>query len=464
MERILIIDDDADICLLLKKYLQKKGYETFVAEDGRQGEKWLKENRADLVLCDFKLPDYTGLEMLQKIKIIDARTQVVIITGYSDVRVAVEALKKGAYEYVTKPLYPDEILLTIQNALKAREEKEQQVIAKPGAKKTKKSSGATKKKFVSGVSPSSQTVGKHIDLIAPTDMSVIILGETGTGKEYVAKAIHERSKRAAMPFVALDCGALPKELAGSELFGHIKGAFTGAINDKKGCFEAANGGTLFLDELGNLSYDNQIKLLRVLQERKVKPIGSNKEVAVDVRVVVATNENLKEAVMRDEFREDIYHRLNEFKIELAPLRERPDDIAVFAIHFLEESNEQLGKNVKDFSDKAMEVLKAYTWHGNLRELKNVVKRSVLLCQDGQIDVMHLPQEILAPDTDNVGSMAVSFNGELPTDLKSVAEAAEKKAILAVLKHTNNNKSQTADLLKVDRKTLYNKLKAYQINV
>lgn len=461
MERILIIDDDQDICLLLKKYLAKKGYETFVAEDGRQGEKWLKENQVDLVLCDFKLPDYTGLEMLQKIKIIDVRIQVVIITGYSDVRIAVEALKKGAYEYVTKPLYPDEILLTIKNALKAREEKESQVL--PNAKRSKKAV-ALQKTYVSGVSPASLTVGKHIDLIAPTDMSVIILGETGTGKEYVAKAIHQRSRRGEMPFVPVDCGALPKELAGSELFGHIKGAFTGAISDKKGCFEAANGGTLFLDELGNLTYDNQIKLLRVLQERKVKPIGSNKEIAVDVRVLVATNENLKEAVRRDEFREDIYHRLNEFKIELSPLRERPDDIEVFATHFLKDANHQLEKGVAGFETKAMQVLKGHSWHGNLRELKNVVKRSVLLCQEEYIGVMNLPQEITAPDGNTAGAMEVSFGGEIPTDLKSVAEAAEKKAILTVLKHTNNNKSQTADLLKVDRKTLYNKLKAYNIKI
>ena len=461
-ERILIIDDDPDICLLLKKYLSKKGYDTFIAEDGREGEKWLKENKADLVLCDFKLPDYTGLEMLQKIKIIDNQIQVVIITGYSDVRIAVEALKKGAFEYVTKPLYPDEILITIKNALIARADKDES--ENTSIKKSIKKSKQHLKTYVSGVSPSSLTVGKHIDLIAPTDMSVIILGETGTGKEYVAKSIHHRSKRAEMPFVALDCGALPKELAGSELFGHIKGAFTGAINDKKGCFEAANGGTLFLDELGNLSYDNQIKLLRVLQERRVKPIGSNKEVSVDVRVVVATNENLKEAVKRDEFREDIYHRLNEFNIELSPLRERSDDVEVFAKHFLSEANDLLDKSVDGFSAKTMEVLKAYTWHGNLRELKNVVKRSVLLCQEDQVDVMHLPQEILVPETEGVGSMDVSFNGELPQDLKSVAEEAEKRAILLVLKHTNNNKSKTADLLKVDRKTLYNKLKAYDINI
>lgn len=463
MKKILIIDDDPDICLLLKKFLAKKGYQTSVADSGKAGEKWLKRNDCDLVLCDFKLPDYTGLEMLQKIKIINNAIQVVIITGYSDVRIAVEALKKGAYEYVTKPLYPDEILVTIQNALKAKSLGEDQQVenTKPSPSR---SNVKDKSEFIVGSSPASQTVNKHIALIAPTDMSVIILGETGTGKEYVAKAIHHQSQREGKPFVALDCGALPKELAGSELFGHIKGAFTGAINDKKGCFEAANGGTLFLDELGNLSYENQVKLLRVLQERKVKPIGSNKEIPVDVRVIVATNENLKEAVRRNEFREDIYHRLNEFKIELSPLRERPGDIEVFAQHFLAMANAELNKSVKGFGDKSMEVLRAYTWHGNLRELRNVVKRAVLLCQEEEIDIMHLPSEILATPAEDIGSMDVSFHGKLPTDLKSVAEAAEKKAILAVLKHTNNNKSQTAEMLKVDRKTLYNKLKAYDINL
>lgn len=461
MEKILIIDDDPDICLLLKKYLSKKGYETAIAESGKEGEKWLKKNNADLVLCDFKLPDYTGLEMLQKIKIIDAGIQVVIITGYSDVRIAVEALKKGAFEYVTKPLYPDEILITIKNALNARSS-EAQVVSPAPSKKSK--AETNQQQFVTGQSHAAQTVSKHIDLIAPTDMSVIILGETGTGKEYVARAIHAQSKRSKYPFVALDCGALPKELAGSELFGHIKGAFTGAVNDKKGCFEAANGGTLFLDEIGNLSYENQVKLLRVLQERKIKPIGSNKEVSVDVRVLVATNENLKEAVQRGNFREDIYHRINEFRIELAPIRERPEDIEIFARHFLKLANQDLDKNVKGFDDKAMAALKAYTWHGNLRELKNVIKRAVLLCPGELIEVIQLPQEILSPEDDQVGSMAVSFNGEIPKDLKSVAEEAEKRAILTVLKHTNNNKSKTAELLKVDRKTLYNKLKAYKINV
>ncbi|WP_339607389.1 sigma-54 dependent transcriptional regulator [uncultured Roseivirga sp.] len=457
MEKILIIDDDQDICLLLQKYLSKKGYEAFVVNSGKEAEDWLKTNQVDLVLCDFKLPDYSGLEILQKIKIIDSNIQVIIITGYSDVRVAVEALKRGAFEYVTKPLYPDEILLTIQSALNQKLEENH-----PRARIKKKQ---VRNEFVEGVSMAAQTLAKHIELIAPTDMSVIIMGETGIGKEFVATAIHEKSKRADQSFQAVDCGALPKDLAGSELFGHQKGAFTGAIADKKGCFELANGGTLFLDEVGNLTYENQVKLLRVLQERKVKPLGATKEVEVDVRLVVATNENLKGMVKEGKFREDIYHRLNEFRIEVPPLRERPDDIIVYAEHFLLMADRQLDKEVKGFTDETKEKLREYPWHGNLRELSNVVKRAVLLCQGDLIETIHLPQEIVTPDLSEVdSSLQVSFNGEMPTDLKSVAEAAEKRAIMEVLKRTKNNKSKTADLLKVDRKTLYNKLKAYGIGI
>lgn len=457
MKNILIIDDEQDICLLLEKFLSKKGYQTHSETSGEEGIKWLKKNNADLVICDFKLPDYNGIDILQKIKIIDPQTQVIIITGYSDVKIAVEALKKGAFEYVTKPLFPDEILTTVKNALESAqttngESSGQQKKSKPGGIQ-----------FITGSSKQSHTVKKHIELIAPTDMSVIILGETGTGKEYVARSIHHKSKRADKKFVAVDCGAIPKDLAGSELFGHLKGAFTGAISDKKGCFELANGGTLFLDEIGNLTYENQVKLLRVLQERVVKPVGGNKEIPVDVRVIVATNENLKDSIEEGGFREDIYHRLNEFKIELSPLRERPDDIVDFTKYFLQSANEQLEKSVEGFTKEALFILKSYAWHGNLRELKNVIKRAVLLCQSDQIEAEHLPPELSDQQISaSHASIDVSFNKGIPMSLKAVVEAAEKSAILEMLKHTRNNKTETARLLDVDRKTLYNKLKAYNI--
>lgn len=461
MKKILIVDDEPDICLLLKKYFTKKGYEADSQPNGEAAIAWLKKNEVDLVICDFKLPDYTGLEILQKIKIISPDIQVIIITGYSDVRVAVDALKKGAYDYVTKPLYPDEILVTVEQALqsKAREPEvvEKATPAKPAAQKP----AISPRDYIAGTSHQAQAVIKHIDLIAATDMSVVIEGETGTGKEYVARAIHERSHRDQKPFVAVDCGALPQELAASELFGHVKGAFTGAVQDKLGCFERANGGTLFLDEIGNLSYENQLNLLRVLQERVVRKVGGAEEKTVDVRVLVATNENLREKVKSGDFREDIYFRLNEFKIELAPLRDRPDDVEVFANHFLSLANDQLNKEVKGFTSDVTQIFRTYSWPGNLRELKNVIKRGVLLAPADQISENCLPQEILLPSIEDE-NMDMVFNGGIPSSLKAVTEQAEKQAILLVLEKTSNNKSKTAELLGVDRKTLYNKMRAYGI--
>ena len=458
MSKILIIDDDADICLLLSKYFEKKGFDVNSVPNGKEGITYIKKYGADVVLCDFRLPDYNGIEMLQKIKIIDAGIQVIIITGYSDVRTAVEALKKGAFEYVTKPLYPDEILLTVKSAL----EKKSKPLPSPDAQ-IKRNTGSASA-YVPGVSLSAQKVQRHIELIAPTDMSVIIFGETGTGKEFVARSIHDHSKRKDQPFMAIDCGALSKELAGSELFGHVKGSFTGAITEKKGCFELADRGTLFLDEISNLSYENQVKMLRVLQEKVIKRVGGTKDIPVDVRILVATNENLSDAVKAGDFREDLYHRINEFNIDLAPLRNRPEDIELFTGHFLKSANAQLHKNIEGFELTAMSHLKNYYWHGNLRELRNVVKRAVLLCSDKLILPQHLPREITEPLVSENAHINISFGGLFPGSLKEVAEAAEKKAIMEVLRKTNNNKTKTATILKVDRKTLYNKISAYNIDL
>ncbi len=458
MSKILIIDDDADICLLLKKFLEKKGYEVATAKNGKQGEEIFKETFFDVILCDLKLPDYSGIEMLQKIKIIHPKSLVIIITGYGDVKLAVDAFKKGASDYVTKPLYPDEILLTIKNVLQKAHSVEQGV---PVKNTTSPAPQTNTWEYIVGESPQAKTVYKNIQLIAPTDLSVIISGETGTGKEYVARAIHQLSKRSAKPFVAIDCGSLTKDLASSELFGHIKGAFTGAIQDKKGSFELANGGTLFLDEIGNLSYENQVKLLRVLQERKVRAVGGSKDVPIDVRVIVATNDNLKQSIMAGSFREDIYHRLNEFKIELSPLRERPDDIHTFAKLFIQNANKVLGKSVDNLEEKALSILKKYQWYGNLRELKNVMQRAVLLSADRLITRDHLPQELFLPVTEEEELQVAEQSGQ-PLPLKEVVEQAEKQAILFALTYHAFNKSKTAEALRVDRKTLYNKLKQYNI--
>lgn len=487
MEKILIVDDNNDICLLLERFLSKQGYKTASAQRGEDGLALLRKDAYELVICDFKLPDIDGLEMLRRIKVLDPSTAVIIITGYSDVRVAVQAVKHGAFDYVTKPLYPDEILYTIKSALDRRAQQLSQPAAPEvddapvpvkTARAPKTAPAPNGKRFIFGKSRVAEQLQKHIDLIAPTNMSVIITGETGTGKEFVANAIHLKSKRAEKPFVAIDCGALSKELAGSELFGHVKGSFTGALADKVGSFEVANGGTLFLDEIGNLSYENQIKLLRVLQERKIRRIGSNQDISVDVRIICATNEDLRDAVRQGRFREDIFHRLDEFRIELAPLRERRSDIMIFAQHFLELANQQLEKEVRDFDDEVKEKLKDYYWHGNLRELQNVIKRSVLLTQGDLVTVDCLPHEIVSPmyltpeDSGQVASVAGEalrpgappIVQQAASNLKSVSENAERAAILKVLEKTGYNKTKAAEVLNIDRKTLYNKLKAYDIHL
>ena len=451
MNRVLIVDDDQDIRLLLDRFLSKNNFTTKTAATGEEASQLLREQNFDLVVCDFKLPDLNGLELIQRIKILRPQAAIIVITGYSDVKVAVKAIKLGAYDYVTKPLYPDEILLTIKQAIKSG--------AKP---KEPTKAPAEQNGFIIGESPQSKQVMKHVKLIAPTDMSVIIQGETGTGKEFVANEIHRHSQRKDKPFVAIDCGALPKELAGSELFGHVRGAFTGAISDKTGSFESADGGTLFLDEIGNLSYENQVKLLRVIQERKIKQIGSTKDIPIDVRVIVATNENLAEAVKQGEFREDLYHRFNEFKINLAPIRERKTDVRVFAQHFLKTANRDLNKQVQGFDEAVMEKMKNYYWHGNLRELHNVVKRSVLLTQGDTVTLDALPEEIKSPRYFEEPTADTPPNE--PANLKAVSKIAERDAIISVLEKTGYNKSKAANVLNIDRKTLYNKMKSYNIDL
>lgn len=460
MHKLLIIDDDKDICLVLSKFLIKNNYTVDVAYRGEEGLQLLRTSQYAVILCDYRLPDHTGVEMLRKIKLLQPTVAVIIITGYSDVRTAVETFRYGASDYVTKPLYPDELLVTIKETI-SKNEKRNVGESSPEEKIKVKKGNSEASDFIIGKSIQSQTVQKYIELIAPAEMSVIIHGETGTGKEFVARSIHQFSKRAPSPFIAIDCGALPKELAGSELFGHVKGAFTGAVNDKPGSFEVADGGTIFLDEIGNLSYENQVKLLRVIQERRIKRIGATKDISIDVRILSATNEDLAKSVKEGRFREDLFHRLNEFKIQLSPLRERKDDILIFANYFLEKANQSLHKNVRSFSPDVIDQITNYYWHGNLRELHNVVKRSVLLTTGDEVQPDSLPQEIIQANTSamTVGALIEDNVGLL----KSIAGSAERQAIIEILEKVNYNKSKAAELLKIDRKTLYNKLKLYSIN-
>ena len=447
MKKILAVDDDQNICILLNKFLSKKGYQVFTANDGVEAVKILQKEKVDLILCDFRLPDEDGLELLGKFKDISPQTQVIIITGYSHVKIAVQAIKAGAYDYVTKPLYPEEILNTIKNALADRQD-------------STESTRSLEKKYISFKDSRLKNIYDQINLVAPTDMTVLIEGETGTGKEYVANTIHNKSKRNNFPFIAVDCGALPRELAGSELFGHEKGAFTGAVTTKKGSFQVANSGTLFLDEIGNLPYEIQVMLLRVIQERKFRRIGSTKDIDVDVRIIVATNEDLKKSVEEGKFREDLFHRLNEFNIYIPPLRERQDDITGFAEHFKNMANKELNKNVSKISDEVKQILKSHPWYGNLREMKNIMKRSVLLAQTDEITIDCLPKEFIDEQKSHEPTVQEFGAG----DLKSVSEQAEKEIIIRALEQTNHNKSKTANLLKIDRKTLYNKIKSYNIKL
>ncbi len=468
-KKILIIDDDLDMCTLLSRFLNKKGFETDMAHNGAKGLARFNEQHFDIVLCDFRLGDKDGKDVLLKIKEANSQTIVIIITGYSDIKTAVDVIKLGAFDYITKPLIPDEVINVIEKALTAPStDAITPSVNAPAQKNKRQYATSANKEFLVGQDGETARVYKQIDIVAGTNYSIILYGESGTGKEVIAKTIHETSNRRSRPFIAMDCGTLSKELAGSELFGHVKGAFTGAITDKEGHFELANGGTLFLDEVVNLSPEVQAALLRVIQERKFKRVGGTKEMDVDVRIIVASNENLQEAYRKGKFREDLYHRFNEFSINLPPLRERKDDIPLFADFFLDKTNSELGKNIEGYEDDVMEMFINYNWPGNLREFRNVVRRAVLLTPSGRINSKVLPWEITNAKMASVNSHNSSPASEKAAngfskdvDLKDAAAKAEYDAIMNVLKEVNFNKTRAAEILKIDRKTLYNKIKIYQ---
>ena len=476
MQKILVIDDDRDMRLLLSRYLQKYGYEVLEATNGKNALEVLEKIQPDLVLCDFKLGDITGSVLLTKIKEKYFDLPVVIITGYGDIKIAVEVMKLGAFDYVTKPLFPEEILLTIRKALDVVSAP---VSASPTAVTKQPKGVTTSGQYIFGDSIHFKSLLEQIDRVAPTNYSVIIYGETGSGKEAIAQEIHKRSERKLKPFVAIDCGALSKELAGSELFGHEKGAFTGALLQKIGSFEIANGGTIFLDEIANLPYDVQVSLLRVVAERKMRRVGGTKNIDLDVRIIIASNESLwdNERKNKLKFREDLFHRFNEFSITVPPLRERKEDIKTFAQHFLSMTNADLGKHIKGFTPEVEQIFRSYVWYGNLRELKNVIKRAALLTDQEWIEARTLPFEIsnfsklqfnVAHDSIPPADAPLREQEEESTpprllpSLRGAGIDAEYEMILSTLKKVNFNKSKAAKLLQIDRKTLYNKLEQYQL--
>lgn len=439
MAKILIVDDDTTFCIMLRKWLEKRGFEVDAAFSYKDAVKQLDKAGFDLVLTDLRLPDKDGIDLLRVIKEKMPKTQVLLMTGYADIQTAVTAIKLGAFDYVAKPVIPDEILKKLQEALKLE--------AEPVAKSVPVKAKTTSFSYIKGVSEGADRQYEYIHLVGPTMMTVLINGESGTGKEYIARLIHSMSNRKDGPFVAVDCGAIPKDLAASEFFGHIKGSFTGAVTDKQGYFVTASGGTIFLDEIGNLPYDVQVQLLRALEERKVHPVGGNVDIPFDVRIISATNENLKEAVASGRFREDLYHRLNEFSIQALPLRERKEDILIFANHFLDKANEELGKQVAGFDEEVMRIFRTYSWPGNLREMRNIVKRATLLCMGSLISKACLPPEL----------------EQKPVEAEKTSTTRREMEIELIkdaMRKCRNNKSEAARMLQIDRKTLYNKLKSF----
>ena len=457
MAKILIIEDDLAFGTMIQTWLRKKGFEVEKATSVGAALRLLQEDsQRDLILSDLRLPDHDGLTTLRWLHKQGLHIPFIVMTSYAEVQNAVLAMKSGANDYVAKPFHPDILLEKINEAIKqassapvpanspvtpTQQETPQQT--------TTQSDEDEAPKYIEGKSEASQQLYRYVSLVAPTPMSVLILGASGTGKEYVAHRIHELSSRADKPFFAIDCGAIPRDVAASEFFGHVKGAFTGAEQDKKGAFEVANGGTLFLDEMGNLSYDVQVQLLRALQERKIRPVGGTKEIDIDIRLVCATNENLAQRVAEGQFREDLFHRINEFTIYMPELKDRGTDLFLFANLFVKHANKELGRHVLGFDDKASEMIASYSWPGNLRELNNVMKRATLLTKGNYIGRTELQQSM--------------SHLQQPTETLTLRdEQTELQRIESALKTANGNKSKAAQLLGVDRKTLYNKIKKYNL--
>ena len=466
MKAILIVEDDITFGMMLKTWLGKKGFDVSTVSNIARARKHIESQTVDLILSDLRLPDYEGIDLLKWMNDREMNIPLIIMTGYADIQSAVLAMKLGARDYIAKPVNPEELLKKISEVLQAADNpmtsqhpatihSTARTSANPKRNASNSSqdiSGSMHSSYLEGESDAAKQLYNYVGLVAPTNMSVLINGSSGTGKEYVAHRIHQLSKRSGKPFIAVDCGSIPKELAASEFFGHVKGSFTGALTDKTGAFVAANGGTIFLDEIGNLSYEVQIQLLRALQERKIRPVGSTQEISVDIRLVSATNENLEQAIEKGTFREDLYHRINEFTLRMPDLKERKEDILLFANFFLDQANKELDKHLIGFDTKASQALLSYHWPGNLRQMRNIIKRATLLAQGNFITLSELGTELLETPVSATTNMALRN------------EETEKEHILKALRQTGNNKSKAAQLLNIDRKTLYNKLKLYNIDL
>lgn len=472
---ILIVEDDRNFGTMLLKWFEKNGYTATLCNGMVSAQKLLSDKKHfDIILSDLRLTDGDGIMLLSWLKEMQISTPVIIMTGYGEVQTAVSAIKLGAFDFLEKPINPSILTIKIQSVF----EKDKSTKSNSTSLKKEKNginyNHKVNSKIVEGNSKLYKQMYSYVDLVAPTQMAVMIIGESGTGKEHVAHMIHNRSGRAKGPFIAVDCGSLSTELAPSELFGHKKGSFTSAIDDKNGFFWEANGGTLFLDEVGNLSYGVQTQMLRSLQEKKIRPIGTSNDIEVDVRIITATNENLEQAISQGKFREDLYHRLNEFMIKVPALRDCIDDIYLYAQHFLEEANNELEKDVKSISPEALDRLNNYYWPGNLRELRNVIRRSVLFTLGDTITIGSLPNlsniifDLSNNDLNTAGPNSSSSGADVDSykenNLALYNSEDEKDRILRALHQSNGNKTRAAKLLDIDRKTLYNKIHLYNIEL
>ena len=453
METILIVDDDRDMQFNLSTILKDAGYEIITASDGHKALREVERRAPSVALLDIRLPDMDGMKVLEEMRKKDQGLIIIMLTAYGDVKSAVKAMKLGAFHYITKPFDNEELILIIKKALQT------QYLSKEVDRLRKRLGEKKPIEETMGESSQIKQVLKQVEIIASTNMTVVIQGASGTGKELVARLIHQKSLRKDKPFVAIDCGALPETLVESEFFGYEKGAFTGAEDRKEGKFEQANGGTLLLDEITNLSEAVQMKLLRVIQERRLQHLGGKRDISIDVRIVVASNVNLSEQVRKGRFRDDLYHRLNEFQIELPKLAERKEDIPILAKYFLEEANSEFNKEVKGFSPGAMKFILNHAWPGNVREFKNVTRRAVLLAESDTIELDNLSINQLLPTTEAINATKPLDKG---ASFEEITQEFQKDLIKKALEEVGGKKLKAAELLKMNKKTLYRKIKSLNL--
>jgi len=451
-KRILIIDDEENFRHMLSVILKKEKYEVETASNGIEGLQKVAESPFDQILCDIRMPQMDGLEFLKEVKTKGVDPTVIMMSAYGTVDIAIEAMKLGAYDYISKPFKPDEIILTLRKAEeRERLRKENEMLRKVVSKEYSFENIVSKNEKM-------KEIFEIIRKVAQYKSTILITGESGTGKELVAKALHFQSDRSKRPFVPVNCGAIPENLLESELFGHVKGAFTDAIRTKKGLFEEADGGTLFLDEIGELPTQLQVKLLRVLQEGEIRRVGESKSIQIDVRIVAATVKDLLKEVAEGRFREDLFYRLNVLPIHLPPLRERKEDIPLLASHFIKKHNESMGKSVIDVDPRALEVLMTYQWFGNVRELENTIERAIVLTEKDRIEMDHLPPEI---QTFKERTETPSLTEE-DYSIKKAEKILETNLIRRALKKTKGNHTHASRLLEISHRALLYKIKEYGI--